>query len=63
MRYMYKIRLNPAVRQLRLWNTDDLDDDTGAHQPIFAGEESRRVQAILAKMEPWYEAGDGRLKS
>ena len=62
MRYMYKIRLNPAVRQLRLWNTDDLDDDTGAHQPIFAGENRDDVQAILAKMEPWYEAGDGRLE-
>jgi len=25
-RYMFKIRFNPAVRQLRLWNTDDIDD-------------------------------------
>jgi len=25
-RYMFKLRLNPTVRQLRLWNTDDLDD-------------------------------------
>ena len=62
MRYMYKIRLNPTVRQLRLWNTDDLDDDTSAHQPIFAGEKRNDVQAILAKLEPWYEAGDGRLE-
>lgn len=62
MRYMYKIRLNPTVRQLRLWNTDDLDDETNAHQPIFAGEKRDDVQAILAKMEPWYEAGDGRLE-
>ncbi len=62
MRYMYKIRLNPSVRQLRLWNTDDLNDETGAHQPIFAGEKRDDVQAILAKMEPWYEAGDGRLE-
>ena len=62
MRYMYKIRLNPTVRQLRLWNTDDLDDDTSAHQPIFAGEKRNDVQAILAKLEPWFEAGDGRLE-
>ncbi|MDE0610189.1 MAG: phytanoyl-CoA dioxygenase family protein [Anaerolineaceae bacterium] len=62
MRYMYKIRLNPTVRQLRLWNTDDLSDETGAHQPIFAGEQRGDVQAILATMEPWYEAGDGRLE-
>ncbi|MAE60173.1 MAG: phytanoyl-CoA dioxygenase [Planctomycetaceae bacterium] len=26
MRYMCKLRLNPTVRQVRLWNTDDLDD-------------------------------------
>lgn len=25
-RYMFKIRFNPTVRQLRLWNTDDIDD-------------------------------------
>jgi len=28
-RYMYKIRLNPVVRQYRLWNTDDLAAMTG----------------------------------
>jgi hypothetical protein len=26
MRYMFKLRINPTVRQLRLWNTDDLED-------------------------------------
>jgi len=26
IRYVFKLRLNPTVRQLRLWNTDDLDD-------------------------------------
>jgi ectoine hydroxylase-related dioxygenase (phytanoyl-CoA dioxygenase family) len=25
-RYMFKLRLNPSVRQLRLWNTEDIDD-------------------------------------
>ena len=25
-RYMFKLRLNPTVRQLKLWNTDDIDD-------------------------------------
>lgn len=62
VRYMYKLRLNPTVRQLRLWNTDDLDESTGAHQPIFAGERRNDVQAILARQEPWFEAGDGRLE-
>ncbi len=26
MRYMFKLRLNPTVRQKLLWNTDDLED-------------------------------------
>ena len=25
-RYMFKLRLNPTVRQTRLWNTSDIDD-------------------------------------
>ena len=62
IRYMYKIRLNPRVRQLRLWNTQDLDDDYGQPQPIFAGEQRDDIQAILAKPEPWFEDGDGRLE-
>ena len=62
IRYMYKIRLNPSVRQLRLWNSDDLDESTNAHQPIFAGEKRDDIQAILARLEPWFEAGDGRLE-
>lgn len=61
-RYMYKIRLNPRVRQLRLWNTDDLDEHYADHQPIFAGEKRNDIQAILAKGEPWFEDGEGRLE-
>jgi hypothetical protein len=26
MRYMFKLRLNPTVRQTRLWNTNDIED-------------------------------------
>lgn len=26
-RYMFKLRLNPTVRQKRLWNTDDIEDE------------------------------------
>lgn len=64
MRYMYKIRLNPQVRQLRLWNTDDLTADVKAHRTIFGGSnhDPEDVQAILAKLEPWFEDGDGRLE-
>lgn len=34
MRYMFKLRLNPTVRQLKLWNTDDIDDPK-VHQSLF----------------------------
>lgn len=40
IRYMFKLRLNPTVRQLRLWNTDDIDD------PAIAG--------ILSASHGWY---------
>lgn len=62
-RYMFKVRLNPAVRQLRLWNTEDLDDDYGAHQEIFAGKRDENdIQYILSRGEPWFEAASGRLE-
>lgn len=62
-RYMFKVRLNPVVRQLRLWNTDDLDDDYRAHREIFAGRDADGgVQDILSRMEPWFEAASGRLE-
>jgi hypothetical protein len=63
MRYMFKVRLNPTVRQLRLWNTDDLTSETMKNQTIFGGSEKRDdVQSILGQQEPWFEWGDGRLE-
>ena len=50
VRYMYKIRLNPTVRQLRLWNTEDLNDP------------DNNVQNILGHQEPWFEDATGRLE-
>ena len=47
-RYMFKIRFNPTVRQLRLWNTDDLYDPA--------------VVAELGTRFPWYENATGRLE-
>ena len=63
-RYMFKVRLNPAVRQLRLWNTDDLTAASKQHQVIFGGRDTsvEDVQSILAKTEPWFEYGDARLE-
>ena len=40
MRYMIKLRLNPMVRQQRLWNTDDIDNN--------------EVHGILNKSHGWY---------
>lgn len=47
-RYMFKIRFNPTVRQLRLWNTDDLNDPA--------------VDNELRTRFPWYEMATGRLE-
>jgi hypothetical protein len=64
IRYMFKIRLNPAVRQLRLWNTADLTADVGQRQVIFSGEKPavEDIQRILSKQEPWFEQATGRLE-
>ncbi|WP_431922855.1 phytanoyl-CoA dioxygenase family protein [Nonomuraea jabiensis] len=47
-RYMFKIRFNPTVPQVRLWDTSDLDD------PAVVAELDRRF--------PWYEQATGRLE-
>jgi len=62
-RYMFKVRLNPTVRQMRLWNTDDLDASVGQQHPIFSKETpTDDIQAILGNIEPWFEGGNGRLE-
>jgi len=63
VRYMFKVRLNPAVRQLRLWNTDDLTDEDKKHQWIFGGAPKKDdIQSNLGQQEPWFEWSDGRLE-
>jgi hypothetical protein len=47
MRYMFKIRLNPTVRQMLLWNTDDLNDP--------------QIPNILSRNHRWY-GNDDRLE-
>jgi Protein involved in biosynthesis of mitomycin antibiotics/polyketide fumonisin len=47
MRYMFKLRLNPTVRQVRLWNTDDL--------------ETADVTSLLFRNHKWY-GNDDRLE-
>jgi hypothetical protein len=47
-RYMFKIRFNPTVKQVRLWDTSDLADP--------------RVAQELDTTFPWYEYATGRLE-
>ncbi len=61
-RYMFKVRLNPQVPQVKLWNTDDLDKAKGSRE-IFAGKKDENdIQYILSKSEPWFEDASGRLE-
>ncbi len=64
-RFMFKLRLNPAVRQERLWNTADLPADT-RQQPIFqptGAPSANPIHAILCAPQPWFEADTERLES
>lgn len=48
MRYMFKVRINPTVKQLRLWDTADLNDP--------------EIEKILGQSQPWY-GQEGRLET
>ncbi len=62
-RYMFKLRLNPVVRQLLLWNTDDLTDGYYLPQAIHSAfPKGDDVPGILARREPWFEWASGRLE-
>lgn len=64
-RYMFKIRLNPAVPQQRLWNTADLTPADVAQQAIFHRKTARspdHIHAILTRPEPWFENDAGRIE-
>jgi hypothetical protein len=47
-RYMFKVRLNPTVKQVRLWDTGDLQDPA--------------VLDALRVHFPWYEGAAGKLE-
>jgi hypothetical protein len=66
-RTMLKVRMNPVVRQTRLWNTDDLRPEMAESQLIFAPPEFKPhdpddIQTILCTPEPWFEFDTGRLE-
>ena len=63
-RFMFKLRLNPTVRQERLWNTADLPADnrqSAIFQPDGAAS-ANPVHAILCAPQPWFEADTERLE-
>lgn len=64
-RHMFKIRLNPRVPQIRLWDVTDLTEDDARQRPIFYETEPRAdddLHAILCEEQPWFEFDTGRLE-
>ena len=64
-RYLYKLRLNPTVPQVRLWDTSDLNEEDDAHRPIFFVRDRQdpdNIQSVLTRGEPWFEMDTGRLE-
>jgi hypothetical protein len=62
-RWMYKIRLNPRVPQVRLWNTEDLEavhNDPSDH--TFATMRFDSVAHELRRMQPWQQGHEARLE-
>jgi hypothetical protein len=63
-RWMYKIRLNPTVPQVRHWNLDDFETVHGdVHDHIFATYDDHTAAGRLRQAEPWHEAATGRLET
>ena len=64
-RHMVKIRLNPTVPQVRLWDTSDFGDAERAQRPIFWQPGARAdgdLHDILCEYQPWFEADTARLE-
>ena len=64
-RFLYKLRLNPVIRQIKLWDTSDLDESNDQFRPIFFVTEQRRpntIQEVLMRGQPWYEGDTGRIE-
>ena len=65
IRYMFKIRLCPRERQVRLWDDTDLPKDHFEQRPLFWTDEipdPDHLHTILTTPEPWFEADTGRLE-
>jgi hypothetical protein len=62
LRVMGKLRLNPTVPQVRLWDTSDLAERTDATDHIFARVGHDTTGEMLRGSERWYETGSHRLE-
>ena len=62
-RTMFKIRMNPSVRQTGLWDTQSWSR-TETQRPIFYVKtpQPETVESILMTPEPWFEQDTGRLE-
>ena len=64
LRYMFKIRLCPTQRQLRLWDTTQ-EPMVEHPRPIFWTNglpDPNHIASILTASEPWFEADTSRLE-
>lgn len=61
-RVMGKLRLNPTVPQVRLWDTSDLDERNRADDHLWARMDPGQVAAELRRNEAWYEPSAQRLE-
>ncbi len=60
-RWMYKIRLNPTVPQVRLWNLDDFDEiQNDARDHTFAHIRRDSAAQLFRKMMPWQQGHEAR---
>ena len=58
---MHKVRLNPTRPQVRLWNTDDLDDlQNPPSDHVFARMQPDSVAQIFRTWHPWMSVTDYR---
>lgn len=65
LRYMFKIRICPTERQLRLWDTRDLPNDMAEQRAIFwtdPADAGPTLQNTLMSHQPWYESDTARLE-
>tara|TARA_B100000929_G_scaffold97245_1_gene76244 strand:- start:105 stop:1061 length:957 start_codon:yes stop_codon:yes gene_type:complete len=64
-RYMFKIRLNPSIPQVQLWDTSDLSAHDFEQRPIFFRKEPTNptdIASLLTRPQPWFEGDTGRLE-